>query len=58
MKYQEVSMLDERANPQYNALKAWVEELFHGPQQSAGDYFERLRINIESSAPVCTSCHS
>ena len=41
-----------------SALSAWFQELLHGPEQSAGDYFERLRINIESSAPVCTACHS
>ena len=51
-------MMTEQANPGQTALHAWFRELLHGPQQSAGDYFEQLRINIESSAPVRGTCHS
>ena len=50
--------MNEQMKTEPNALTAWFQELLHGPQQSAGDYFDRLRINVESSAPVCTACHS
>jgi hypothetical protein len=50
--------MNEQARTGQNALQAWLKELLHGPEQSAGDYFERLRLNIESSAPVRGNCHS
>ena len=50
--------MNEQVRTEPSALTAWFQELLHGPQQSAGDYFERLQRNVESSAPVCTACHS
>lgn len=50
--------MNEQSKMEPNALTAWFQELLAGPQQSAGDYFERLRLNTESSAPVCTACRS
>jgi hypothetical protein len=48
--------VNDRARDEQTPLRAWVRELFRGPQLTAGDYFERLQANVESSAPVGTAC--
>jgi hypothetical protein len=38
------------------ALTSWFQDLLHGPVVSNGDYFDRLRERVESSAPVGHPC--
>jgi hypothetical protein len=37
---------------QDTALLAWFRDLMKGPLASNGDYFDRLRASVESSAPT------
>ena len=37
-------------------IAAWLHELLHAPVQPYGDYFDRLRDSIASSAPVAGEC--
>jgi hypothetical protein len=37
---------------QDTALVAWFRDLMKGPLASNGDYFDRLRASVESSAPT------
>jgi hypothetical protein len=39
-----------------SAVASWLRELTKSPLMRDGDYFERLRGSVESSAPVCTQC--
>ena len=38
------------------SLGTWLRDLVRHPVRPAGDYFDRLRANVEASAPVCTAC--
>ena len=38
------------------ALTSWFQDLLHGAVVSNGDYFDRLRERVESSAPVGQPC--
>jgi hypothetical protein len=39
-----------------SAIASWLRELTRAPLARNGEYFERLRSSIESSAPVCIQC--
>jgi hypothetical protein len=39
-----------------SALSRWFTDLLSGPIASNGDYFDRLRDSVESSAPVSRTC--
>jgi hypothetical protein len=42
----------ENSTSQDTALVAWFRDLMKGPLASNGDYFDRLRASVESSAPT------
>jgi hypothetical protein len=45
----DVQHIDANRRP---ALFLWFHELMRGPVTAYGDYFDRLRGSIESSAPI------
>jgi hypothetical protein len=37
-------------------ILGWVRNLLRRPVEPYGDYYELLRAQVESSAPLCGSC--